>query len=115
MSFQVKNLTANAVAVGKLTIPANQTVTVDFVDAAVVAGVNAGLLSITGQTAASVAGSNSVLTDNSGGTATLTVAVIADAATANAIASIVAILNQHSVQLNNGNALTTSLDQRVNN
>lgn len=115
MSFDVKNLTANAVAVGKLTIPANETRTVDFVDAAIVAGVNGGYLSITGQTATSVAGANVALTDNSGGTASTTLAVIADAPTANAIASLAAAVNQLIVQVNNGNALSASLDQRVNN
>lgn len=115
MSFQVKNLTANAVAVGKLTVPANQTVTVDFVDAAIVAGVNAGVLSITGQTATSIAGAVPTLTDNSGGTASTTLAVIADAPTANAIASLAAVVNQLATQMNNNNPLVASIDERVNN
>lgn len=115
MSFQVKNLTGNSVAVGKLTIPANQTVTVNFIDAPILAGINGGYLSVTGQTATSIAGTNVALTDNTGGTASDTLAVIADAATADAIASLAAAVNQLIVQVNNGNALSASLDQRVNN
>lgn len=114
MSFQVKNLTANAVAVGKLTVPANGQSTVDFVDEAIMRGVNAGVLSIVGISSTTMAGANATLTDNSTGTASLTIAAIADVPTKNAIASIVAVLNQLSVQVTNGNALVASLDERVN-
>lgn len=115
MTFQVKNLTGNSVAVGKLTLTANETKTVNFIDEAILAGVSAGYLSITGQTATTVAGTVNQLTDNSGGTASTTIAAITDVPTKNAVASLAAVCNQMATQLGNLNALVQSLDQRVNN
>ncbi len=120
MSFQVKNLTANAVAVGKLTLPANETRTVDFVDAAIVAGVNGGYLSVTGQTATTLAGSNIALVDSTTGVASVTntlvdVTVAPTQATVNAnFATLAALINQLSVQVNNSNALVAALNARIN-
>jgi len=120
MSFTVRNLTANAVAVGKLTIPGNQSATVDFIDAAIVAGVSGGYLSVTGQSATSLAGTNVALVDSTTGVASVTntlvdVTVAPTQATINAnFATLAALINQLSVQVNNSNALVAALNARIN-
>ena len=114
MSYQVTNLTGNSVAVGKLTIPANGTTTVSYVDAAIVAGVTGGYLSVVGESATTLAGANLELTDNTTGTASLILAAIADAPTKNAVASLAAVVNQLAVQVNNNNALVAALNARIN-
>lgn len=116
MSYTVTNLTSGRVSAGNRTIDASASITVDFIDAPIIAGVNGGYLSITGISATTISGTIPTLLDSTAGAVTTTLAAgIADAVAKNAIASLAAVVNQLVAQANNNKALVANLDVHVVN
>lgn len=114
MTYQVNNLTATALSVGSHTFTGFGSKTVDFLDSDLQNGISQGYLSVTGVSAAAVTTDVITLTDNTGGTASATLAVIADAPTANALASLAAVVNQLTAQVNSMRGQVNAIDVRVN-